>query len=263
MFKAKYGKAPVLAVVNVGDDPASKIYLRNKEKSCEEVGIQSLRFSLEKERSQEELDALIIKLNADADVNGILVQLPMPEHFSVHKVLQSMNPLKDADGFHPENLGLLLSGRPRVKPCTPYGIMEMLKFYKINLKGKHVVVVGRSNIVGKPMAQLALQENATVTMCHSQTQDLKKFTQSADVVVCAVGRPQFFDMSYFNKDSVVIDVGMHHVDGKTYGDADFSQLENKVRALTPVPGGVGQMTVAMLLKNTVDLAELQASRQFL
>ena len=217
-YRKKFGKFPQLAVVNVGDDPASKIYLRNKEKSCAEVGIQSLRFSLDKEKSQEELDALITKLNADPDVNGILVQLPMPDHFSVETVLAAMNPLKDADGFHPENLGLLMSGRPRVKPCTPYGVMKMLENYKIPLKGKHVVVVGRSNIVGKPMVQLALIADATVTVCHSKTQDLKKFTQSADIVVCAIGKPLFFDKSFFNKNSVVIDVGMHHVDGKTCGD---------------------------------------------
>lgn len=256
-FKTKYKKTPQLAVVNVGDDPASKIYLRNKEKSCAEVGIQSLRFSLDKEKSQEELDALITKLNADSDVNGILVQLPMPDHFSVEAVLAAMNPLKDADGFHPENLGLLMSGRPRVKPCTPFGVMKMLEHYKFDLKGKHVVVVGRSNIVGKPMGQLALAADATVTMCHSKTADLKKFTQSADIVVAAVGRPRFFDKSYFNKNSIVIDVGIHHVDGKTCGDVNFQDVENHVKALSPVPGGVGQMTVAMLLQNTIDLAFIQ------
>ncbi len=262
-YKSKYGKTPQLAVVNVGDDPASKIYLKNKERSCEEVGIQSLRFSLDKEQSQEELDALITKLNADSEVNGILVQLPMPEHFSVDKVLAAMNPLKDADGFHPENLGLLLSGRPRVKPCTPFGIMKMLEYHKIPVKGKHMVVVGRSNIVGKPMAQLALMADATVTICHSKTPDLKKFTKDADIVICAIGKAKFFDHSFFNKNTVVVDVGMHHIDGKTVGDVDFQDCENKVEALSPVPGGVGQMTVAMLLQNTIDMANYQAGHSLL
>ena len=161
------------------------------------MGIQSLRFSLDKEQSQEELDALITKLNADSEVNGILVQLPMPAHFSVEKVLAAMNPLKDADGFHPENLGLLLSGTPRVKPCTPFGIMKMLEYYKVPLKGKHVVVVGRSNIVGKPMALLALQADATVTICHSKTPDLKKVTHDADVVICAIGKAKYFNQQLF------------------------------------------------------------------
>lgn len=256
-FKSKYGKTPQLAVVNVGDDPASKIYLRNKEKACADVGMQSLRFSLEKEKSQEELDSLITKLNADADINGILVQLPMPDHFSVESVLAAMNPLKDADGFHPENLGLLLSGRPRVKPCTPFGVMKMLEYYKIPVKGKNVVVVGRSNIVGKPMGQLLLAADATVTICHSKTTDLKKHTEAADIVVAAIGKARFFDKSYFNKNTVVIDVGMHHIDGKTCGDVNFTDVENNVKALSPVPGGVGQMTVAMLLQNTIDLAFIQ------
>ncbi|MBK9292935.1 MAG: bifunctional methylenetetrahydrofolate dehydrogenase/methenyltetrahydrofolate cyclohydrolase FolD [Oligoflexia bacterium] len=262
-FKAKYKKAPALAVINVGDDPASAIYLRNKEKSCADVGITSMRFKLDKEKSQEELDALINKLNTDTDVHGILVQLPMPKHFSVEKVLTTLNPLKDADGFHPENLGLLLSGRPRVKPCTPYGIMKMFEHYDISLKGKKVCVVGRSNIVGKPMGILALNADATVTFCHSKTDDLKAHTKAADIVVAAIGKPEFFDSTYFTKNSVVIDVGMHHINGKTCGDVNFSECQNKVQALSPVPGGVGQMTVAMLLQNTLELAFLQEEHKLI
>lgn len=262
-FKAKYGKAPGLAVINVGDDPASAIYLRNKEKACSEVGIQSMRYKLEKEKSQEELDSLISHLNSDSDVHGILVQLPMPKHFSVEKVLSAMSPLKDADGFHPENLGLLLSGRPRVKPCTPFGIMKMLEHYDISLKGKNVCVVGRSNIVGKPMAQLAINADATVTVCHSKTDDLKKYTKAADIVVAAIGKPEFFDSSYFSKNAVVIDVGIHHVNGKTCGDVNFKDCDGKVAALSPVPGGVGQMTVAMLMQNTLDLAFMQEAHKII
>jgi methylenetetrahydrofolate dehydrogenase (NADP+)/methenyltetrahydrofolate cyclohydrolase len=262
-FKDKYKRAPQLAVVSVGDDPASKIYLRNKEKACVEVGIQSLRFALDKEQSQEELDSLITRLNSDADVNGILVQLPMPPQFKIESVYAAMNPIKDSDGFHPENLGFLMAGTPRVKPCTPFGIMRMLEHYKIPVTGKNAVVIGRSNIVGKPMAQLLLAADATVTICHSKTRDLKAHTQNADIVVVALGKPEFVDASYFNSNATVIDVGMHHVNGKTTGDVNFKSVSEKVAALSPVPGGVGQMTVAMLLKNTVDLAFYQEAHRLL
>ncbi|MCC6276888.1 MAG: bifunctional methylenetetrahydrofolate dehydrogenase/methenyltetrahydrofolate cyclohydrolase FolD [Oligoflexia bacterium] len=260
-FTDNYGRPPHLAVVNVGDDPASAIYLRNKEKACAQVGMQSTRHSLDKERSQEELDALITKLNSDGDVHGILVQLPMPKHFSVDAVLDSMNPLKDSDGFHPENLGLLMSGRPRVKPCTPYGVMKMLQHYDISVSGQNVVVIGRSNIVGKPMAQLLTAANATVTLCHSKTKDIKKFTKEAHVVVVAAGQPKMFDASYFGPNTFVIDVGMHHIDGKICGDVDFDSCKGKVKGISPVPGGVGKMTVAMLLRNTIDLALIQEARR--
>jgi len=262
-FKEKYKRAPQLAVVSVGDDPASKIYLRNKEKACAEVGIQSLRFALDKERSQEELDSLITRLNTDSDVNGILVQLPMPPQFKIDSVYAAMNPIKDSDGFHPENLGFLMAGHPRVKPCTPFGVMRMLEFYKIPISGKNAVVIGRSNIVGKPMAQLLLAADATVTICHSKTPDLKTYTERADIIVVAAGKPNFIDASYFNSNATVIDVGMHHVNGKTTGDVDFESVSKKVGALSPVPGGVGQMTVAMLLKNTVDLAFYQEAHRLL
>ncbi len=262
-FKDKYRRAPQLAVVQVGEDPASQIYLKNKEKSAAEVGMQSLRFHLDKENSQEELDSLITRLNTDAEINGILVQLPMPKQFSVEAVLNAMNPFKDSDGFHPENLGLLLSGRPRVKPCTPFGVMKMLEHYKISVSGKTAVVVGRSNIVGKPMAQLLMAADATVINCHSKTKDLKEFTRQGDIVVVAAGRPEFFDSSYFKSDAFVFDVGMHHVNGKATGDVNFKSCEDKVAGLSPVPGGVGQMTVAMLLKNTLDLALYQENHRLL
>lgn len=256
-FKSKYKRTPQLAVVSVGDDPASKIYLKHKEKAAAEVGLQFLRFELDKENSQEELDALITRLNSDQDVNGILVQLPMPPQFKIESVLEKMNPLKDSDGFHPENLGLLLSGRPRVKPCTPFGVMKMLEHYQIPVSGKRAVVVGRSNIVGKPMGQLLLAADATVTLCHSKTIDLKSYTQEADIVVVAAGKAELLDASYFNSKAVVIDVGMHHIHGKILGDVNFSSVQNKVAAISPVPGGVGPMTVAMLLRNTIDLASYQ------
>jgi methylenetetrahydrofolate dehydrogenase (NADP+)/methenyltetrahydrofolate cyclohydrolase len=253
-FKEKFKRSPQLAVVSVGDDPASKIYLKHKEKAAGEVGIQFLRFELDKEKNQEELDALITRLNSDQDVHGILVQLPMPPQFKIELVLEKMNPLKDSDGFHPENLGLLLTGRPRVKPCTPFGVMEMLKYYKIQVSQKNAVVVGRSNIVGKPMAQLLLASDATVTMCHSKTPDLKKHTLDADIVVVAAGKPELLDGSFFSSKAVVIDVGMHHVDGKLRGDVNFDSCRQKVAGISPVPGGVGPMTVAMLMRNTIDLA---------
>lgn len=263
-FKSQYGKAPQLAVICVGDDPASKIYLRNKEKAAAQVGVESLRFDLDKKQNQEELDSLLNRLNNDSDVNGILVQLPMPDHFSVERVLEALNPLKDADGFHPENLGLLLSGRPRVKPCTPFGVMQILEDYKIPIEGKKAVVIGRSNIVGKPMGQLLLAANATVTMCHSRTQNLQEFTKDADIVVAAAGKPKLLDGSYFSSKTTVIDVGIHRQDdGKLCGDVDFASAESVVSAITPVPGGVGPMTVAMLLRNTVDLAFHQQKHRVL
>jgi methylenetetrahydrofolate dehydrogenase (NADP+)/methenyltetrahydrofolate cyclohydrolase len=262
-FKGKFNRAPQLAVVSVGEDPASAIYMRNKEKAALEAGFQFQRFALDNENSQEELDSLITKLNADGDINGFLVQLPIPPQFSLDAVYEAMNPLKDSDGFHPENLGLLMSGRPRVKPCTPFGIMKMLEHYKIPVAGKNAVVIGRSNIVGKPMAQLLLSADATVTICHSRTPDLKRFTQDADIVVVAVGKPEFLDASYFSSKAVVIDVGVHHINGKITGDVNFKSASEKVAALSPVPGGVGQMTVAMLLKNTVDLAFEQEARRII
>jgi len=264
-FKQTYKKAPQLAVISVGDDPASKIYLRNKEKACTEVGIQFLKHELDKDNHPEALDNLITHLNADPDVNGILVQLPMPPAFKVERVLEVLNPEKDVDGFHPENLGLLLSGRPRVKPCTPFGVMRILEHYKIPVTGRVAVVVGRSNIVGKPMAQLLMAANATVIQCHSRTENLTHWTKMGDIVVVAAGKRHLLDASAFKKDAVVVDVGMHHgEDKKITGDVDLESLQGgKVAAYTPVPGGVGQMTVAMLVQNTVDLAFLQQAHRII
>jgi methylenetetrahydrofolate dehydrogenase (NADP+)/methenyltetrahydrofolate cyclohydrolase len=262
-FKDKFKRPPQLAVVSVGQDPASIIYMRNKEKAALEAGFQFQRFALDKENSQEELDSLITKLNTDSDINGFLVQLPIPPQFSLDSVYAAMNPLKDSDGFHPENLGLLMSGRPRVKPCTPFGIMKMLEHYKIDVAGKNAVVVGRSNIVGKPMAQLLLAADATVTICHTKTKSLRHFTTDADLVIVAAGKPEFLDATYFSSKAIVIDVGMHHVNGKMTGDVNFKSVAEKVSGISPVPGGVGQMTVAMLLKNTVDLAFEQEARRIL
>lgn len=262
-FEKKFKRKPQLAVVCVGDDPASQVYLRHKEKASLEAGFSFLRFDIDKKNNQEDLDSLIIRLNGDSDVHGILVQLPMPPQFKIENVLSAMNPLKDSDGFHPENLGLLLTGHPRVKPCTPFGVMKLLEHYKIEVAGKKAVVIGRSMIVGKPMAHLLLEANATVTICHSKTKDIKSYTKDADIVVVAAGQPQMFDHSYFGQQTVVVDVGIHRQNGKVIGDVDFASCQGKVRAISPVPGGVGQMTVAMLLKNTLEIAKIQESHRIL
>lgn len=261
-FKKKYGKAPGLAVVLVGDDPASQVYVKNKEKGCLEVGIGSYRYDIDKKHSQEELDSLLNRLNADADVHGILVQIPLPPNFKQEKVLELVKPAKDADCLTYENMGLLWAGRPRVRPCTPNGVMAILKHYAIDVAGKRAVVIGRSNIVGKPMAQLLMDASATVTICHTKTPDVKPYTTQADLVVVAAGRPRIFGREHFKKDSVVIDVGMHRdANNKLCGDVRFEELDGHVRAATPVPGGVGPMTIQMLLENTLELAEKLESRQ--
>lgn len=262
-FKTKYGKAPGLAVVLVGDDPASQVYVKNKEKGCAELGIASWRYDIDKKHNQEELDALLNRLNADADVHGILVQIPLPPNFKLERVLEQVNPRKDADSLTYENMGLLWAGRPRVKPCTPHGVMVVLKHHNIDVAGKRAVVIGRSNIVGKPMAQLLMDAQATVTICHTKTPNIKAHTLEADIVVVAAGQPRAFGREYFKKDAVVIDVGIHRQEnGKLCGDVRFEELEGHVRAATPVPGGVGPMTITMLLENTVELAEkLESERQ--
>jgi methylenetetrahydrofolate dehydrogenase (NADP+) / methenyltetrahydrofolate cyclohydrolase len=255
-FRKKYGKAPGLAVVLVGDDPASQVYVKNKEKGCAEVGIASSRFDIDKKHSQEELDSLLNRLNADADVHGILVQIPLPPNFKQEKVLEDINPKKDADCLTYENMGLLWAGRARVKSCTPSGVMAILEHYKLNVAGKKAVVIGRSNIVGKPMAQLLMDAQATVTICHTKTLKIEEYTREADIVVVAAGRPRIFGREYFKKDVIVIDVGMHRKeDGKLCGDVKFEELEGLASAATPVPGGVGPMTITMLLENTLTLAE--------
>lgn len=261
-FKAKYGVAPGLAVVLIGDDPASRIYVRNKEKACERVGIVSSRYDIDKKTNVEELDALLNRLNADREVHGVLVQIPVPAPFKYETVLEQLNPLKDADGLTYDNLGLLWAGRPRVKPCTPSGVMQILKHYNISVAGKRAVVIGRSNIVGKPMAQLLMDANATVTICHSATQNLESHTREADVVVVAAGRPRFIGKSAFKKGAVVVDVGIHRdANNKICGDVRFEELDGHVSAATPVPGGVGPMTITMLLQNTVHLAQLSVHKR--
>lgn len=260
-FEQNFHRKPGLAVVQVGDDAASTVYVGHKIKACEEIGIESFKYQLTDNDNPEKLYDLIRTLNEDKKINGILVQMPTPEGFCYHTVLDILNPLKDVDGLTPENIGLAWSGRARVQPCTPKGIIELLKYYKISLERKDVVVIGRSDIVGKPMAQLFLQNNATVTICHSKTKSLEEITKRADIVVCAIGKRNFFTKDYFTSDSVVIDVGIHRLESNQLcGDVFFRDVNEKVRALTPVPGGVGPLTIAQLLTNTMELARLQQQK---
>jgi len=249
---------PGLAVILIGNDPASEVYVGHKIKACQELGIESFPHKLPQDTSEETVLALIRKLNQDSKVHGILVQMPVSKHIDYTKILDTLHPLKDVDGLTPTNIGLGWSGRPRSLPCTPAGIIEILKYYNIPMAKKNAVVVGRSDIVGKPAAQLLLKEDATVTICHSQTQNLKATTSQADIVILAVGKKQFFTKDYFAKEAVVIDVGIHRLEsGKLCGDAVFDDVQDHVRAITPVPGGVGPMTIAMLMKNTLELYKLQ------
>lgn len=252
---------PGLAVVLVGNDPASEVYVGHKIKTCKELGLESFLYRLSATDEPQKLYDLICELNKNKEVHGILVQMPLPPNFSEQKVLDLIDPKKDVDGLTPENVGLAWSGRARVYPCTPSGIIEILNYYKISIERKHVVVVGRSEIVGKPMAQMFLERNATVTICHSKTKALEEFTKIADIVVLAVGKRNYFGKDYFTSDSVVIDVGMHRLEeGLLCGDVFFKDVNENVRALTPVPGGVGPMTIAMLMQNTVKLYEQQAGK---
>lgn len=248
-------RPPKLAVILVGDNPASQIYVNKKIKDCKEVGIESVAHFLPADITQIELLEIIGSLNGDDDVDGILVQLPLPPHINTLEVIEYINPKKDVDGFHPENMGKLATGRKDgILPCTPYGVMRLLQEYNIDHTGKDVVVVGASNIVGKPMAMLFLQdEKATVTICHKNTKDLKSHTQKADILVVATGVPQLIKADMVKEGAVVVDVGINRVNGKIVGDTDFENLKNKVYAITPVPGGVGPMTVAMLLQNTLEI----------
>jgi methylenetetrahydrofolate dehydrogenase (NADP+) / methenyltetrahydrofolate cyclohydrolase len=256
-LKNETGTIPGLAAVLVGDNPASEIYVRNKRKACEQVGIYSEEYKLSKETTQNELLSLIDKLNDNEKIHGILVQLPLPEQIDSTKILRSVSPSKDVDGFHPENVGLLVEGNPRFISCTPNGIMKLLDFYNIEIKGKEAVVVGRSNIVGKPTAILLLHRHATVTVCHSRTARLDEVTRRADILVAAIGRPNFITEDMVNEGAVVIDVGINrNEEGKLIGDVDFERVREKASYITPVPGGVGPMTIAMLLWNTLESAKM-------
>lgn len=251
-------RQPGLAVILVGDDPASAVYVRNKEKDCAQCGVRCLNHHLPAEATQQELLALVEDMNRREDVDGILVQLPLPEGLDSRAVLEAIRPEKDVDAFHPENVGRLMLGLPRFLPCTPAGIMALLRAYGISPAGKHCVVVGRSNIVGKPMAMLLLHQNGTVTICHSRTKDLPEVTRQADILVSAVGKSHFVTADMVKPGAVVIDVGMNRDEnGKLCGDVDFAAVEPLASFITPVPGGVGPMTIAMLLKNTVTAAKLQ------
>ena len=244
-----------LAVIIVGNNSASRVYVNNKKKACEEVGIESFEYALPEETTQEELLELIDKLNNDSKVDGILCQLPLPSHIDEQAVINSIDPKKDVDAFHPENVGHIMIGDYTFLPCTPAGIMKMLKFYNIDVKGKKCVVIGRSNIVGKPMAMLLLKENGTVEICHSRTENLKEETLTADILVAAVGKAYFVTEDMVKEGAVVIDVGMNRNDeGKLCGDVDFDNVKEKASFITPVPGGVGPMTITMLLENTVRAA---------
>lgn len=252
---AQKGVQPGLAVVLVGDDPASAVYVRNKAKSCDEVGIYSEVYRLPAETPQEELLALIGKLNDDAKINGILVQLPLPKHIDEDTVIDAIDVNKDVDCFHPINVGNMMIGKSSFLPCTPSGVIEVLKRTGTQISGKHAVVIGRSNIVGKPMAMLLLRENATVTVCHSRTPNMEEIAKQADILVVAIGRGKMIDRRYVKPGAVVIDVGMNRMeDGKLAGDVDFEDVKEVAGAITPVPGCVGPMTITMLLQNTLEAA---------
>lgn len=247
------GIVPCLAVIQVGNDPASSVYVNNKKKACAYIGIESLSYELEETITQEELLSIIDELNHNDMVNGILVQLPLPKHIDEESVIQAIIPEKDVDGFHPETVGNMCIGSKGFLPCTPAGVIQLLKRSNIEIEGKECVVVGRSNIVGKPMAILLLRENGTVTITHSRTKDLKEVTKRADILVAAIGKPKFITKDYIKEGAVVIDVGIHrNENNKLCGDVDFDDVIDKVSAITPVPGGVGPMTIAMLMNNCVE-----------
>lgn len=244
-----------LAVIQVGSDPASSVYVNNKKKACAYVGINSLAYELEENVSEAELLELIRELNDNPIVNGILVQLPLPKHINEETVIKTIVPSKDVDGFHAENVGAMCIGQEGFLPCTPSGIIQLLKRSEIDIEGKECVIVGRSNIVGKPMAMLLLRENGTVTIAHSKTKNLKEITKRADILVAAIGKPKFFTAEYIKENAVIIDVGIHRDAGnRLCGDVDFDNVLDKASAITPVPGGVGPMTIAMLMNNCVESA---------
>jgi len=250
-LKQKTGKTPGLAVVLVGNDPASAVYVRNKNKTCENLGFHSFENILPADTSESKLLGLIHELNIDDRVNGILVQLPLPDQISSNKILEAINPKKDVDGFHLENVGRLVTGNATFKPCTPEGIIQLLDHYEVNIEGKHAVILGRSNIVGKPISLLLLERNATVTICHSKTQNLSAITKSADILIAAIGKPNFVTEDMIKDNTIVIDVGINRVDNKLIGDVDYQSVSKKASLITPVPGGVGPMTIAILMANTL------------
>lgn len=254
-LKEEKGIIPGLAVIIVGDDPASQVYVGKKQRACGALGIHSELYSFKNSITEEELLKQITILNHKADIHGILVQLPLPSHINEKKVLESINPDKDVDGFHPINAGKLVVGDDAFLPCTPHGIIKLLEIMEIEVAGKHAVVIGRSNIVGKPAASLLLHRNATVTICHSRTENLKEITQQADILVAAVGKPKFVTAEMVKPGAVVIDVGINRVDGKLLGDVDFENVKEIAGYITPVPGGVGPMTITMLLFNTISAAK--------
>lgn len=255
-FLKEKGKEATLAVIQVGKDPASSIYVRNKKMACEYIGIRSLSYELEESITEEDLLALIAELNSDASVNGILVQLPLPAHICEKNILNAIDPVKDVDCFHPQNVGKMNLGEGGFLPCTPAGIIQLLKRSGIEITGKECVVIGRSNIVGKPVAMLMLNENATVTITHSRTRDLREVTKRADILIVAIGKPKMIDDSYIKEGAVIIDVGIHRgEDKKMCGDVDYEKVFEKCSAITPVPGGVGPMTIAMLMKNCLSTIE--------
>lgn len=256
-LKAK-GITPGLAVIIVGDDPASQVYVHNKEVACEACGFYSVKYALPAETTQDELNALVDKLNKDDKINGILCQLPLPSHLDDKEVINRIDPLKDVDAFHPVNVGAIMIGDYNYLPCTPAGVMELIHSTGIDVSGKKAVVIGRSNIVGKPMAMLLLHENATVEITHSRTRDLAEITKDADILVAAIGKAKFVKADMVKDGAVVIDVGMNRDEnGKLCGDVDFEDVKDKCSFITPVPGGVGPMTIAMLMKNTLTAAKIQ------
>ena len=260
-FRESTNIVPKLAAVLVGDDPASQVYVRNKEQACAKIGMASELFRLPATTTQAELLDLVAKLNSDTSIHGILVQLPLPRHINETTVLDAVNPLKDVDCFHPENVGLMVQGRPRFRPCTPHGVQVLLQESGTVVDGAHVVVLGRSEIVGKPVAMMLVQKgetaNATVTICHSRTQNLAEIIRSADILIAAIGKPDFVTAEMVKPGAVVIDVGINRVDDRLVGDVAFDAVSQVASAITPVPGGVGPMTIAMLLKNTLTAARIQ------
>lgn len=248
-----FGETPCLAVILVGDDPASQSYVKGKSKACEEIGIKNMTINLPNDVSEQELLQTIDELNINPEVSGILVQLPLPDHIDEHRVMNCIAPEKDVDGFHPVNVDALYTSKHNgILPCTPKGIIHLLNENDIQIAGKNAVVIGRSNIVGLPVAKLLLDNNATVTVCHSRTKDLAKITSAADILIVAIGKPKFVKADMVKPGAVVIDVGVNRVDGKLVGDVDFDNVEYKVKAITPVPGGVGPMTITCLMENTIE-----------